>query len=163
MPPVTGVHLDRTLRVDPVPVSVRTARRFVTALLDVRGCGCSLGADAELMVSELVTNAVRYQRERPIVISALLRGPALRVDVTDDSDGTPVLRAPVGAGGTGGAGGSCTGQSFGAGAASGRGLLLVQQLATRWGWTPLATGKVVWFEAVCICRGAGAPGTFPGE
>ncbi len=32
---------------------------------------------------------------------------------------------------------------------SGRGLHLVESLATRWGWRPLATGKVVWFALAC--------------
>jgi anti-sigma regulatory factor (Ser/Thr protein kinase) len=142
MPSGTDVHVDRSLRVPPEPVSVSAARRFVTELLGGLGCACSLRDDAELMLSELVTNAVRHQRDGGIEITAALRGPALRVSVTDDSREVPLPHGAVG--------------RAESGAASGRGLFLIEQLATSWGWAPLAHGKVVWFEAVCVCQVTGA-------
>ncbi len=113
------------------------ARRFVTDLLTGLGCSCSLRDDAELMLSEVVTNAVRHQSDGKIEITAVLRGSALRVSVTDDSREVPVARS-------------------GTDAANGRGLFLIETLATRWGWAPLENGKVVWFEAVCGCQRIGA-------
>ncbi|WTQ39248.1 serine/threonine-protein phosphatase [Actinacidiphila glaucinigra] len=80
----------------------------------------------ELMVSEVVTNAVRYA-ERPISLR-LLRTDVLRCEVGDDAPTLPRLsRAqPEDEGG--------------------RGLYLVNRMAQRWGVTRLPTGKVVWFE-----------------
>ena len=147
MPSRTDVHVDRSLRVPAEPVSVAAARRFVTELLTDPGCTCTLRDDAELMLSELVTNAVRHQRDGKIEITAVLRGRALRVSVTDDSREVPVPRS-----GTAGAGPGTEGAGPGTEAASGRGLLLIEKLATRWGWAPLAGGKTVWFEAMCRCR-----------
>jgi anti-sigma regulatory factor (Ser/Thr protein kinase) len=161
----TDVHVDRSLRVRAEPVSVAAARRFVTELLTGLGCTCALRDDAELMLSELVTNAVRHQRDGKIEITAVLRGSALRVSVTDDSHEVPQPRssraeeAPSTAGhapSTAGQAPSIAGHAPSAEAASGRGLLLIEALATRWGWAPLEKGKVVWFEAVCRCQVIGA-------
>ena len=154
----TDIHVDRSLRVPAEPVSVAAARRFVTELLTGLGCTCNLRDDAELMLSELVTNAVRHQRDGKIEITAVLRGSALRVSVTDDSHELPLPRSS-GAGeapSTAGQAPSTAGHAPSAEAASGRGLLLIEALATRWGWAPLEKGKVVWFEAVCRCQVIGA-------
>lgn len=80
----------------------------------------------ELMVSEVVTNAVRYA-SRPISLR-LLRTDVLRCEVTDDSPQVPRMRQAA------------------PGDEGGRGLFLVDRLAQRWGATRLSTGKVVWFE-----------------
>ena len=149
----TGQRVDRRLLVPAEPVSVSVARRFVTQLLAEASCDCSLAENAELMLSELVTNAVRFQRDGAIEISAVLRGPALRVSVTDDSGEVPMPRRS-GASSNPAAGPSI--DAYTSHAASGRGLLLLERLATRWGWAPLEVGKVVWFEAVCVCRAPGA-------
>ncbi|WUH91241.1 SpoIIE family protein phosphatase [Streptomyces sp. NBC_00433] len=81
---------------------------------------------AELLVSEIVTNAVRYA-ERPITLR-LLRTDVLRCEVGDDAPLLPRMRhaAPEEEGG--------------------RGLYLVNRMAQRWGATRLGAGKVVWFE-----------------
>jgi anti-sigma regulatory factor (Ser/Thr protein kinase) len=80
----------------------------------------------ELLVSEIVTNAVRYA-ERPITLR-LLRTDVLRCEVGDDAPLLPRMRhaAPEEEGG--------------------RGLYLVNRMAQRWGATRLGAGKVVWFE-----------------
>ncbi|MBL1101161.1 ATP-binding SpoIIE family protein phosphatase [Streptomyces coffeae] len=86
----------------------------------------SLLETTELMVSEVVTNAVRYA-SRPLSLR-LLRTDVLRCEVGDDSPFVPrMLHARPGDEG-------------------GRGLFLVNQIAQRWGATRLSTGKVVWFE-----------------
>jgi serine phosphatase RsbU (regulator of sigma subunit)/anti-sigma regulatory factor (Ser/Thr protein kinase) len=81
---------------------------------------------AELLVSEIVTNAVRYA-ERPVTLR-LLRTDVLRCEVGDDAPLLPRMRhaAPEEEGG--------------------RGLYLVNRMAQRWGATRLGAGKVVWFE-----------------
>ncbi|WP_367321050.1 SpoIIE family protein phosphatase [Streptomyces sp. HUAS ZL42] len=80
----------------------------------------------ELLVSEVVTNAVRYA-SRPITLR-LLRTDVLRCEVGDDVPQLPRLRQA-----------RATDEG-------GRGLYLVNKLARRWGATRLSTGKVVWFE-----------------
>ncbi|GAA3975277.1 SpoIIE family protein phosphatase [Streptomyces plumbiresistens] len=80
----------------------------------------------ELLVSEVVTNAVRYAT-RPITLR-LLRTDVLRCEVGDDVPQLPRLRQA-----------RATDEG-------GRGLYLVNRLARRWGATRLSTGKVVWFE-----------------
>ncbi|MFD5627159.1 MULTISPECIES: SpoIIE family protein phosphatase [unclassified Streptomyces] len=80
----------------------------------------------ELLVSELVTNAVRYA-SRPVTLR-LLRTDVLRCEVGDDVPQLPRLRQA-----------RVTDEG-------GRGLILVNKLARRWGATRLSTGKVVWFE-----------------
>ncbi|MEV0635275.1 SpoIIE family protein phosphatase [Streptomyces sp. NPDC050619] len=85
-----------------------------------------LSDSVELLVSEVVTNAVRYA-SRPITLR-LLRTDVLRCEVGDDVPQLPRLRQA-----------RATDEG-------GRGLYLVNKLAKRWGATRLSTGKVVWFE-----------------
>jgi serine phosphatase RsbU (regulator of sigma subunit)/anti-sigma regulatory factor (Ser/Thr protein kinase) len=85
-----------------------------------------LSDSMELLVSEVVTNAVRYA-ERPVTLR-LLRTDVLRCEVGDDSPQLPRQRRA-----------RDTDEG-------GRGLFLVNRLARRWGATRLSTGKVVWFE-----------------
>ncbi|OKI19663.1 ATP-binding SpoIIE family protein phosphatase [Streptomyces sp. CB03911] len=85
-----------------------------------------LTESTELMVSELVTNAVQHAT-RPVTLS-LVRTSRLRCEVGDDSPLLPRRRraAPD--------------------EERGRGLQIVARCADRWGATRLGTGKVVWFE-----------------
>nr|WP_248001283.1 ATP-binding SpoIIE family protein phosphatase [Streptomyces sp. RPA4-5] len=109
----------------PQPQTAGRARQLTRRALHRWGLGSMLDA-AELMVSEVVTNAVRYA-SRPIALR-LLRTDVLRCEVGDDSPQVPRMRRAQ------------------AGDEGGRGLFLVDQLALRWGATMLSTGKVVWFE-----------------
>jgi len=86
---------------------------------------------AELLVSELVTNAVRYA-SRPIELR-LMRTGSLLCEVTDDDLHLPVPRDP---------------EDDDEG---GRGLYLVNRLAHRWGASRTTTGKAVWFELTRCC------------
>ncbi|MEU0964894.1 SpoIIE family protein phosphatase [Streptomyces sp. NPDC005917] len=81
---------------------------------------------AELLVSEIVTNAARHA-SRPISLR-LLRTDVLRCEVGDDVPQLPRLRRALPS------------------EEHGRGLYLVNRLARRWGTTRLGTGKIVWFE-----------------
>ena len=80
----------------------------------------------ELLVSELVTNAVRYSRGD--VTLRLVNEKALVCEVIDNSGALPRLR-------------QASGEDE-----NGRGLQVVRQLAHRWGARRTATGKVVWCE-----------------
>ncbi|WP_369391830.1 SpoIIE family protein phosphatase [Streptomyces sp. CG1] len=81
----------------------------------------------ELMVSELVTNAMRYGRP-PIQLRLIHRDATLICEVYDSSGTTPHMRRA---------------RIFDEG---GRGLLLVAQLADRWGTRHDRVGKTVWAE-----------------
>ncbi|MEU1280917.1 SpoIIE family protein phosphatase [Streptomyces sp. NPDC005805] len=84
---------------------------------------------AELVVSELVTNAVRYGTA-PLTLRLLRSGSALTCEVHDGSQVAPHLRhaRTVDEGG--------------------RGLFIVSQLATRWGTRYSPDGKTIWAEVV---------------
>jgi anti-sigma regulatory factor (Ser/Thr protein kinase) len=108
------------------PVGVRVARRFVRSLVDGVLTGEQL-ATAELLTSELVTNAVLHGRGEP-VLAVEVDASRVRIAVHDETSSVPVVRDPDPL------------------AASGRGMQLIESLATRWGVDPLARGKDVWFE-----------------
>ncbi|SDP71049.1 Serine phosphatase RsbU, regulator of sigma subunit [Streptomyces sp. cf386] len=109
----------------PRPQNARQARRLTRRTLHDWDLD-DLAESSELLVSEMVANAVRFA-SRPIVLR-LLRTDVLRCEVEDDSPIVPRMRhARLSDEG-------------------GRGLFLVDQLAQRWGVTRVSTGKVVWFE-----------------
>ncbi|WSS14726.1 SpoIIE family protein phosphatase [Streptomyces sp. NBC_01186] len=110
---------------DPRAQTAGQARRLARRALARWGLE-ELTEPVELLVSEVVTNAVRYA-ERPITLR-LLRTDTLRCEVGDDVPQLPRLRQA-----------RATDEG-------GRGLYLVNRLARRWGATRLSTGKVVWFE-----------------
>jgi anti-sigma regulatory factor (Ser/Thr protein kinase) len=83
--------------------------------------------DLAVVVSELVTNAVRYGGP-PITLEVSPGDGTARVEV---SDGTATAPTPRGR------------DLF---ATGGRGLELVMHLTRAWGWSPLEGGKVVWCE-----------------
>jgi anti-sigma regulatory factor (Ser/Thr protein kinase) len=111
----------------------RDARHDLGAWLPER-CGSSTSETALLLTSELVTNAVVHTRSADVAVQARCNGDTLRIAVDDEGTAPPVSS------------GSCPGQATGAG------LSLVDSLAARWGWEPLATGKRVWFEVPCAGR-----------
>ncbi|MBV2357682.1 serine/threonine-protein phosphatase [Streptomyces sp. J2-1] len=110
---------------DPDDSAPGQARRLARAELSRWGLD-DLSDSVELLVSEVVTNAVRYST-RPVTLR-LLRTDVLRCEVGDDVPQLPRLRQA-----------RATDEG-------GRGLYLVNRLARRWGATRLSTGKVVWFE-----------------
>ncbi|MEU1119249.1 MULTISPECIES: SpoIIE family protein phosphatase [unclassified Streptomyces] len=110
---------------EPENATPSRARRLARSAL-VRWGLEELSDSVELLVSEVVTNAVRYA-SRPITLR-LLRTDVLRCEVGDDVPQLPRLR------------------NARATDEGGRGLYLVNKMARRWGATRLSTGKVVWFE-----------------
>ncbi|MEG3629585.1 SpoIIE family protein phosphatase [Streptomyces poriticola] len=110
---------------EPEDAAPGRARRLARRALARWGLE-DLTDSVELLVSEVVTNAVRYAT-RPVTLR-LLRTDVLRCEVGDDVPQLPRLRQA-----------RATDEG-------GRGLYLVNRLARRWGATRLSTGKVVWFE-----------------
>ncbi|MFE4875052.1 SpoIIE family protein phosphatase [Streptomyces sp. NPDC056682] len=110
---------------DPEETAPGRARRLARRALERWGLE-ELTDSVELLVSEVVTNAVRYA-ERPVTLR-LLKTDVLRCEVGDDSPQLPRQRRA---------------RETDEG---GRGLFLVNRLARRWGATRLSGGKVVWFE-----------------
>ena len=84
-------------------------------------------ASIELLMSELVTNAVLHASSAARLDVHVTRAN-IRVEVFDDDATLPELR-PLDTMRSGG-----------------RGLQLVDAIASRWGSEPQRTGKVVWFE-----------------
>lgn len=117
-------------RLAPVPESAGRARRAArTMLTDWRLE--PLVEDVDLVVSELVTNALLHSGDAngaadPIRFELDLRGRTLTCRVVDSS---PLPPRPEEAAET---------------AESGRGLILVEALASAWDWEDVPEGKSVW-------------------
>lgn len=109
----------------------RAARRMVrAALLDLAD---ELAADAELVVAELVANAVLHG-EAPVCLRLSCEDDWVRIEVEDGGRSVPVR-----------------GRS-GSDAMTGRGLAVVAAIADSWGVEPLPTGKTVWAEISPVSR-----------
>ncbi len=107
------------------PAAVADVRSQVTRRLDEWGLD-ELAFTTELILSELVTNAIRYGGETVHV--RMVRDRSLICEVFDSSSTSPHLRYAA-----------MTDEG-------GRGLFLVAQLAERWGTRYTPAGKVIWAE-----------------
>ncbi|RDG37839.1 ATP-binding protein [Streptomyces corynorhini] len=108
--------------------SVPFIRASVRRVADAWGLDALIVDDAELVASELVTNAVRHVPCPEIGFTATYAEKLLLIQVHDGSVDPPVLRH----GSTGSA-------------ESGRGLVLVRALTLDWGWMPHGDGtKSTW-------------------
>jgi anti-sigma regulatory factor (Ser/Thr protein kinase) len=123
-----ALHADRVAVWDlpSDPSVVAQARRRSTDQLAAWGLE-EAGFVTELMVSELVTNAIRYGRP-PVQLRLIHEDSTLICEVSDSSSTAPHMRRA---------------RTFDEG---GRGLLLVAQLAQRWGTRHAAVGKTIWAE-----------------
>ncbi|MFC6915964.1 ATP-binding protein [Cellulomonas gelida] len=111
------------------PLAPRTARRWVMQVAAAAGVGGAANQIAELLTGELVANTVVHgPAGLPVVIRVEVAGSVLRVEVEDRGGGQPVLRRTEPT------------------AAHGRGLALVDALATSWGTTHEGGHTTVWFE-----------------
>jgi len=111
----------------PVPASVAQARRFVRVRLDELAVPEPPLEDAVLLTSELVTNALLHAGT-DLEVRLQTNPHRVRVEVHDGDHRLPLAATAA------------------PDATSGRGLLLVRQLANDWGIDRAATGKSVWFE-----------------
>jgi hypothetical protein len=112
-----SVHLD----VDPAPVSASIARHFIAD---------KAGDDADdilsILTSELVTNGILHARTT-LVVGLTTGRDRLLVTVADDNEATPRMPPPDDD------------------RPNGRGLMLVDALASEWGVFQQAHCKTVWF------------------
>jgi anti-sigma regulatory factor (Ser/Thr protein kinase) len=115
-----------SLELPPDRAAAAKARHFVGETMRAWDCDDVI-PDAELLVSELVTNAVLHARSASRV-TIERQGATLRISVFDTSPTRPRLR------------------NYGPEAVTGRGLLLVDRISDRWGVEQVPTGKTVWFE-----------------
>ncbi|MFI7141564.1 SpoIIE family protein phosphatase [Streptomyces massasporeus] len=111
--------------VPPDPAAVSGMREAVSQRLDAWGLS-EFGFAMELILSELITNAIRYGAG-PIHVR-LIRDRTLICEVADGSSTSPHLRYAA-----------TTDEG-------GRGLFLVSQMAERWGTRYTPQGKVIWAE-----------------
>lgn len=118
----------RTIAVPSVGSSVAAARRLVDETLAAAGVDADTLDTAVLLTSEVVTNAVLHARTE-VVVSVAVDAAVVVVEV---SDGSPALPRP---------------RRHDADSITGRGLDLVEMLATAYGTRPDAGGgKTVWFS-----------------
>ena len=121
--PSPGVH---RLPFELEPESAALTRGFTAGVLE--GAGLRDQVDtAVLLVSELVTNAVRHARG-PCALVVDVNGDEVELAVEDGDPDVPVARDGSGL------------------EESGRGLLLVGALADRWGVRAIPGGKAIWFS-----------------
>jgi anti-sigma regulatory factor (Ser/Thr protein kinase) len=123
------VRLSARLALNGAPQDPFEARRFAQRLLAQWDIGTTTCDVALLLVSELVTNAIKYA-PGPIVVELQVAGESLRVAVQDRAAHAVPIPVPV----------------IEYTAESGRGLALVSELSSRWGSDVLDDGKEVWFE-----------------
>ena len=140
----------RQLTLPVHPVAVPWVRRLADQALTEWGLE-GLADTALLLMSELVTNAVQAcapdapapGRSRPqggIAVSLSLTGASLLIEVWDAHPGLAGSQHPDAA------------------AEAGRGLLLVEALASGWGQRAADGGKVVWCELELLPAAAAGPG-----
>ncbi|MFI9364458.1 SpoIIE family protein phosphatase [Kitasatospora sp. NPDC053057] len=109
--------------IEPDPAQVARARRLAADQLAVWGLE-ETAFVTELVVSELVTNAIKYGQ--PPIRLRLIRDTSLICEISDGSDTAPHLRRA---------------RTFDEG---GRGLMLVAQLTQSWGTRHTTNGKTIW-------------------
>ncbi|MFD3945178.1 ATP-binding protein [Streptomyces sp. NPDC058579] len=134
-----------SLTLATTPNAVRWARLHTTDILSRWQVPAKVIETVELIVSELTTNAVQHPEKgeqvspysslstlRTFELVLQIGNGAVRVSVCDNDEQAPVLKQP------------------GVDSTSGRGILLVAAMSSKWGHYPVRnrdkTGKVVWAE-----------------
>jgi anti-sigma regulatory factor (Ser/Thr protein kinase) len=130
---MAGVGAESRKSFPCAPASAGKARRFVRSALAAVGPP-ELGEVAELLVSELVSNAILHAGTDLEVVVRVMPD-RVSVEVHD--------RGP----------GSATRRHYSSTSGTGRGLVLVDELSREWGTVVTANGKFVWFE-LAIPNGA---------
>ncbi|MBB2913281.1 anti-sigma regulatory factor (Ser/Thr protein kinase) [Streptosporangium becharense] len=130
--------------------NIASARRFVRDVAADWNAMGDVPEIAELLTSELVTNAMAYgsgdtSTVSPIRITVSGEKELLTVDVHDSCIAVPRMRRA------------------GDLEVSGRGLAIVQELSRNWGWTLNPYGKSVWFQLVAWRRMPGVASAGGGD
>jgi PAS domain S-box-containing protein len=115
------------LRVEPSVRAVGGVRSLLRRLLNSWRLPELLSSDIELLTSELITNSVVHAATTTDV-TIRFDGVTVRVAARDRSHATPAVSSPAPE------------------AEGGRGVWLVESLASAWGVEPLPDGKRVWFD-----------------
>jgi anti-sigma regulatory factor (Ser/Thr protein kinase) len=128
----TATQISSALEFAPLPTAVPCARLHAVHVLHEWGLR-DLASDAQLVVSELITNAcdasTLLPERPPVSLRLLLTGKSLVIEVWDHS---PLDLEP---------------READADDECGRGLTVVAALSDRWGWERTSHGrKVVWAE-----------------
>jgi len=122
-----SAHPPSEIELPALVSSPRRARRFVRDTLEPLDVPTATIDDAELVATELVTNSVMHARSN-VTLSVECADRRVRLRVEDHSPVRPVVRNAA------------------AGSATGRGLFIVEQLASQWGIDLQRGGKTVWVE-----------------
>jgi anti-sigma regulatory factor (Ser/Thr protein kinase) len=115
-----------SVELPPEPASATQARRLAREQL-ASICAPDALDTVALLVTELVTNAILHART-PLQLQIETLPNHVRLCVEDTSDLQPELR------------------NYSADAVTGRGLALVEALASSWGVDATPSGKVVWCD-----------------
>ncbi|MEU5597243.1 ATP-binding protein [Streptomyces sp. NPDC020298] len=133
MPETLADSWEYCLYIPNDPRAVTISRRTLRLILTMHGL-ISLVDTAELLATELVSNAVRHTKG-PAALRVRWTAGVLRIAAWDADPEPPEPPAPL---------------AQVADAEEGRGLGLVRACADLWGWQPLtrdgSRGKVVWCE-----------------
>jgi anti-sigma regulatory factor (Ser/Thr protein kinase) len=129
--------------VPPVPRAVAAARAWSRQTINRWRLGDAAEPIAHL-VSELVTNSVEHAQCVSVTVLLMYAAGMLRLEVRDqDAVNVPVLKSPQ------------------PGDVNGRGLVIVEALADRWGVRVTSEGKAVWCEFAVPTPASSADGGEP--
>jgi anti-sigma regulatory factor (Ser/Thr protein kinase) len=116
-------HVELGALTSAVPMS----RRWARVILSGWNLAC-LAGDAELIMSELVTNSVVHASGRTVSVWLMSDRERLVIMIGDPCPDMPVLHT----------------KTQDSNELSGRGLMIVSALAEHWGAYRVPTGKIVW-------------------
>jgi anti-sigma regulatory factor (Ser/Thr protein kinase) len=139
------VRIAGTVLLPCAPASVAVARRRLAAELTAAGVFEGVVGDAVLVVSELLSNAIRHARPLPgakLLLAWALVDGAVEVAVSDGGASTRPMTAQASVSSLGG-----------------RGLDIVEYLARSWGVRTEDTGLTVWALVALATDGSPQAGT----
>jgi anti-sigma regulatory factor (Ser/Thr protein kinase) len=125
---MTTAETGLALVLPPTPASCRDARVAVRTFCQEQGFP-GLADDAELLTSELVTNAIGYASSH-VSVTATVADATVLIHVTDDGGAPPYIAATLSTA-------TCE---------SGRGVYVVSEIAGDWGVIPSDNATTAWFR-----------------